>query len=391
MQEHHTVDTDTEGDVEQRATGPQTSTQVQASLMKIPAAPLLERMAAVELRPLSVIKDQATELRPWFFEEIMPSGAFLITGRSKIGKSWLLLQLAISAAKASDFLGFPALGKFTVWYIASEDDTARIKSRAAAFGLTDWPDNVLFTTREDLRQLAAQFAPEYTLVEWMRMYLRGRPDIKIVIADTEATIRAAWGHESKKVRSETSVTRKDYAEVSEMDAMAIDLGIWLGLVNHTSKRRAMQWLDIHETINRTNVALAGASGSIVLSDTPDRDPNDSESKLRVLGIRGRDISKEYLLAIEQEQGNVYFTCHGPYVVHVQSQNEKEILTELEQLDKETPDSWHTAHDLAEGLGMKVWAVQKAISRMMRREINVTWKGRTVETKRRLGIRFLPEG
>lgn len=344
------------------------------------------------LRPPSLadIHGKETVSRPWFFESIAPAGAFLFTGRSKVGKSWLLMQLSLAAATCGTFLGFAALGKFDVLYIASEDDAARIKTRVSAFGLHEFPANVQVMTRAELTAYAKRFAPYFSLTEFLKGFLGQRPNIKIVILDTESTIRLAWNHETPRVEEEKSVTRKDYAEVSEMDALAIDLGIFLALVNHTSKRKAMQWLDIHETINRTNTAMAGASGSFVISDPPDKDPNDTASKLRVLGIRGRDIHDEFLLAIEQREGSPAFHNLGAYTAHAQSQTETEILEALGELSEdESAGGWQTARDIADHLGKKTVAVQRAITRMMKKG-EIVHNKRRVETRQRLGIRFVPD-
>jgi hypothetical protein len=294
----------------------------------------------------------------------------------------------LCAARGQSFLGFEALGAFDCLYIASEDDEARIKSRALALGVETFPDNVQIITRDKLQELARDYAKHLTLAEFLRAFLKARSRIKIVIVDTESTIRAAWGHETVAIDQQKSVTRKDYAEVSEMDAIAIDLGVFIGLVNHTSKRKAMQWLDIHETINRTNVAMAGASGSFVLSDPPDKDPNDTESRLRVLGIRGRDITDEYLFGLEQGQGIPAFKNLGKYTLVQQTLVEREILETLKELDEEEPNQWHKAADIAQEIGKKVFAVQKAISRMMKKG-PVTVGGRKVETRKKLGIRIIP--
>lgn len=356
--------------------------------MRLKADHGLEPPATITLPTLSEIQNAETDARPWFIENIMPSGAFLITGRSKVGKSWFLMQMVLAASRGEPFLGFESLGKFDCLYIASEDDAARIKSRVQAFGLDSFPANVQVMTRAELTKVARQYAAHMTLAQFLRAYLKGNPHIKIVILDTESTIRAAWGHETQAIEAQKSITRKDYAEVSEMDAIAIDLGLFIGLVNHTSKRKAMQWLDIHETINRTNVAMAGASGSFVLSDPPDKDPNDTESRTRVLGIRGRDIIDEYLLVLEQGQGIPSFKNLGPFQLVQQTKLERQILDTLKELDEDAPGGWHKAADIANEMGVKFGGIQRAITRMMKKG-PVTVEGRQVETRKKLGIRIVP--
>ncbi|MCE7902882.1 MAG: hypothetical protein DYH20_09580 [Gammaproteobacteria bacterium PRO9] len=62
--------------------------------------------STIEAPSLADLISLPTVPRTWFFESIIPAGAFLIVGRPKVGKSWLLLQLALAAAGGQSFLGY---------------------------------------------------------------------------------------------------------------------------------------------------------------------------------------------------------------------------------------------------------------------------------------------
>src|SRR5690606_2309178 len=257
----------------ERNTGnPKAQPGTDLSIIQLPKAQSLAAIMATE-----------PEYREWFFEEILPAGAFLIVGRPKVGKSWLLMQLAICAASCCDFLGFSALGQVGVLYVTPEDDRTRIKLRFQRFNI-DPPASMEIIEREDFNKLAAQFSDRLTLGQYVDLYLTQNPSIKFVFLDTESTCRNIWEGENGGSR-EKAITKKDYAEVREFDSIALKHRVFIGLVNHTAKRRNGTWFDIHELINRTNTALAGASGSIVLADPPGHDPMNTESRVRVLGIR----------------------------------------------------------------------------------------------------------
>lgn len=64
---------------------------------------------AINIPSLADVSATTVPPRTWFFEQIIPAGAFLIVGRPKIGKSWLLLQLAIATARRQSFLGYQNL------------------------------------------------------------------------------------------------------------------------------------------------------------------------------------------------------------------------------------------------------------------------------------------
>lgn len=345
-------------------------------------------LAGLPMRPLSDILTGDHASPDWFIEGIVPQGCFLIVGRPKIGKSWLNLQIAMTLACGGQFMGHTALGAFDVLYIAAEDDPGRIAMRFQKYRSSEAPANLKFICRDDLSRLAAKFAENYSIAEFIDGMLCENPKIKALIIDTESTVRAVW--DGGSVRRDMSVTRNDYAEVREFDEIAHRRRVWIGLVNHTAKRRTSDWVDIHELINRTNTALAGASGSIVLADPPHisirRDP------CKVLGIRGRDINGDSLLAVRQDDYGI-FQSLGPYEEHMQTETELDILEALESMAETEPDAWKTSKQLAIYLSKSGGSVQRAITRMIKAR-RVSWRGKNgtwiIETLKGKGLRLIPK-
>src|SRR5690606_4874991 len=252
----------------------------------------------------------------------------------------------ICAASCCDFLGFSALGQVGVLYVTPEDDRTRIKLRFQRFNI-DPPASMEIIEREDFNKLAAQFSDRVTLGQYVDLYLTQNPSIKFVFLDTESTCRNIWEGENGGSR-EKAITKKDYAEVREFDSIALKHRVFIGLVNHTAKRRNGTWFDIHELINRTNTALAGASGSIVLADPPGHDPMDTDSRVRVLGIRGRDINGDHLLAIEQQKDGT-FTALGNWSEYAVTEVQEQICTAILEINEESPGQWITSKEVAKWL------------------------------------------
>lgn len=338
----------------------------------------------LDIPSLAQIMGMTTDGREWFFEEILPAGAFLIVGRPKVGKSWLLFQLALDAAMCRKFLDYEALGEFGVLYFAAEDDYARIQSRFRNFRIDAPPTNLHIVVREQLEGMAKIYSENFTLGEFLDAYLKSHPRIKFVFIDTEATCRHVW-EGANGGSAEQSITRKDYAEVREFDSIALKYSCFIGLVNHTSKRRNGTWFDIHELINRTNTALAGASGSIVIADPPGHDPMDSESRVRVLGIRGRDINGEHLIAIEQRQTGEFVSL-GKWTGYVQSESETEICDALIEINSDSPGQWIKAKEVGAWINKSGGSVSKAISRMISAG-RIRYKDYRIETKKSQGIKL----
>lgn len=364
----------------QAAKWEQGAVKIPAAEDKSPPSADDEPIAIPTLQEINVME---VRYRPWFYQQLLTSGAFLITGRPKVGKSWLLMQLAISAARGEEFLGFECAGAEHCLYIACEDDHARIKIRSQSFG--DVPGGVHVLVREQLMHLAERYAEKFTFVEFLRHYLLQNPIIKLVFIDTEEASRQLWGHASvNAIANAHNPVRKDYAEVVEFDKLGLDLGVFVGLVNHAGKRKPGAVIDYHEMINRTNTAAAAASGSFVVADPPGHDPHETESKTRIFAVRGRDIPKEHLLAIEQPEGKSYFVSLGKYSLHKQTQTELAILEALETVPVET---WTTAKELAPMAEISAGAAQRCISRMMKAGRG-RYKIYHVETKPKKGIRLV---
>ncbi len=319
--------------------------------------------------------------RTWFFDQIIPAGAFLYVGRPKIGKSWFLMQLALAYSKGEAFLGYNCLEPGGVLYIAAEDDAARMKERFSITGQMIPPNNLHVMVGEQFRALADQYG-HLRLVEFLDGYLRAHPEVKMVLGDTEATMRAIWDGAGKG----QDIKAKDYGETREFDRLALEHGAFVLLVNHTAKRRSGGYLDLHELINRTNVALAGCSGSIVMADPPNREVGSDEDKVRILGIRGRDLRDDILLAVEQEATGM-FKSLGTWSAVAATAAEKEILDAVLELHQEAPHGWIKSKTIAEAIGKQAGTVQKTITRMLKANHDV-WQGYRIETRASKGLRLV---
>jgi AAA domain/Domain of unknown function (DUF6371) len=344
------------------------------------------------LRPLSlgtladVIGGTYEPKTPLFADDknaILFPGAYLIVGRPKIGKSWLLLQLALCTTQGDHFLGMVPMRKdIGALMICAEDDEARIKGRLQALGVGMAPRNCYVVTNEEFRFIAQQRSQYQTFPEFLDQWLTENPTVKLIIVDTETTCLQTWLGEKVTTEQNRQITEKDYKQTRRFDDLALKHHAIIGLVNHTSKRKG-EMFDIHELINRTNTALAGASGSLVLADMPDADPLDPSNKQRILGARARDMKDDLMLCVQQEKDLPLFTCLGEYIAVQQTQNEKMILEAVEEFQQEDQISgrYYNTAEISEHLGIKRQSVKRAITRMLDKPTGKMWKQCLVEVKR----------
>lgn len=343
------------------------------------AAQLIEQARTMCFSSLSEVVTCATAPKAPLIRDLLYPGAWLLVGRPKIGKSWLLLQLALAFAEGGSFLGYNCeTAGAEVLCIFAEDDDARIKSRLIALGVARAPSTCHLVNQVALRDLAARFADHLTFVEFLALWLSSHPTVRLVLVDTETTVRQIW-QSGTPTEHYSRVVETDYSQTRAFDELALQRQLAILLVNHASKLKSGEWHDIHELINRSNTALAGASGSIALADPPDADRFNPKQKTRVLGIRGRDLKEDVLLAVHQSEVMPYFVSDGEYAEVRQSQTEAELLEALEQLMLEAPDRFVSAEEIGDAVGKTRGTVKRALSRMFKKG-RTTWKRQRVTVK-----------
>lgn len=328
---------------------------------------LAERFkAAGQVKPptLADIHGQTyDEPRPVIREFLYP-GAWLLVGRPKVGKSWMLLQLALAVAEGGTFLGFHCQ-QSEVLTLFSEDTDRRIKQRLDALGVANAPEGCHVFNRSNLAELARDFAEDMSFENWLLLWLKQHPKVRLVVVDTEVTCRQVWTGECQA--NTTKVTESDYKATRQFDEIALMRDVSILLVNHASKQRGGKLLDLHEMINRSMTAVAGASGSIVLADPPGADPLDTEQRMRVLAVRGRDLDADKMLAVHQEKDVPYFLSDGVYREVVQSKAEDQIMEALREVSEQLgDDDYAKSNEIAARTDMTQSTVRQYLCRMARK-------------------------
>lgn len=199
--------------------------------------------------------------RPCIIENLLPAGTYLLAGAPKIGKSFLVLQMAYQVSAGEPFLGFPSR-QGTVLYLALEDTYERLQKRLAQMTERDSPDLVLSVLADTL---------EEDLLEHLENFLFEYPETVLVIIDTLQRIRGRT--------PDNGSYAADYDTIAKLKAFSDQRGIALLLVHHTRKEGAE---DVFDTISGTNGILGAADGALVLH----KDKRTSGDA--ILNVVGRD-------------------------------------------------------------------------------------------------------
>lgn len=205
---------------------------------------------------------------------LLPQGLSIFCGASKIGKSWLMLDLAIKVAKGEPMWGL-ATHQSDVLYLTLEDTITRVQERLYKL-VDEAPSN--------LRIAVACEKIGKGLEEQINTALNEYPQTKLIIIDTFQKVRNAGG----SVRD--GIYAVDYADVTALKEIADKNKIAVMFVHHLRKVK-----DLDDPFNDVSgsTGIAGAADTMLILN---RSRNDKNANLLV---SGRDINyQEFSLNFE---------------------------------------------------------------------------------------------
>ena len=220
------------------------------------------RITQLETITAASLMDKQFDPQHELIEGMLAPGLYILAGASKIGKSWLVLQIAHCVS-----MGLPLwerkVQKCDVLYLALEDTERRIQKRLMRIcgGETG---TIAFATEAEV--LGRGFEEQVT------NYLHNHPQSKLVIVDTLIKVR--------EMNSRGSAYADDYATMTAFKRIADRYGITMLIVHHTRKQEAN---DIMDMISGTTGIMGCADGAMVLERPMRRAPRGS------ISMTGRDF------------------------------------------------------------------------------------------------------
>lgn len=211
----------------------------------------------------------------YIVNNLLPQGLSIFCGASKIGKSWLMLDLANKVAKGEPMWGLTT-HQCDVLYLTLEDTITRVQKRLYKL-VDEAPPN--------LRIAVACEKIGKGLEEQINAALNEYPNTKLIIIDTFQKVRNAGG----SVRD--GMYAVDYADVSALKEIADKNKIAVMFVHHLRKVK-----DLDDPFNDVSgsTGIAGAADTIFIMSRARSDKNAD------LIVSGRDINyQEFELLFDQ--------------------------------------------------------------------------------------------
>ena len=228
---------------------------------------------------LDELMDNVFEGKSAVIENLLYTGAYILAGAPKIGKSFLVAQIAHHVSTGQDLWGYK-VHQGTVLYLALEDDFQRIQSRMfMMYGVND-TSNLHFAT--------AAGKIGNGLDEQLGNFMREHPDTKLIIIDTIQKIRELGG--------EAYSYASDYEIIGRIKQFADQHCICVLTVHHTRKQRAD---DSFETISGTTGLLGCADGSLLMQK---KKRTEMDATIKVVG---RDQPDQILYLKKDPQTQIW--------------------------------------------------------------------------------------
>jgi AAA domain len=241
---------------------------------------------------------------------LIPEGLCLLVSRPKLGKSWLVLDVAIATAASRFVLGELTPASGDALYLALEDGRRRLQRRLMKLLPSGtWPPGLTFAT------------------EWPRSDQGGLSDIegwikssknpRLVIVDTLAQFR--------KIATGKDVYLEDSVAISGLQKLASKYNLTIIVVHHDRKSVAD---DVFDTVSGS-LGLTGAADTIAIMKR--------QGGAVTLHVRGRDV-EEAEKALQFDKATCRWTILGEASEVRRSDERGRVLTALEDAGEPLPIS-----------------------------------------------------
>ena len=224
---------------------------------------------------LNELFDNVYESRPSIIDGLLYAGTYFLAGAPKIGKSFLVAQIAYHVGTGQPLWGYE-VHQGSVLYLALEDGHERLQKRMfRMFGVEDVSKLHFAINAKQLGNgLDAQ----------LEKFVREHPDTRLIIIDTLQKVRELSG--------EAYSYRDDYQIIGQLKQLADKFKLCMLVVHHTRKSPAN---DEFDRISGTTGIYGCADGAFVLSKERRTD------SAATMSVSGRDQPDQCLHLVRDEE------------------------------------------------------------------------------------------
>ena len=320
----------------------------------------------IHVMTLSELYDTVYENKLPIIDGLLYAGVYLFVGAPKVGKSFLMAQLAYHVSTGKSMWEYN-VHKYDVAYFALEDDFARIQKRLYRMFGSERNDNLLFATKVD--------SINGVLEQQLNSFQQTHPNVKLIIIDTLQKIRES---------SSDYNYGNDYQVISKLKEFADSRGLCLLLVHHTRKQKSEDNFDM---ISGTNGLLGAADGAFILYK------DKRTSNTATLEISGRDQQEQKLILVKNSE-TLYWELQSKETELWKEPPEPLLEAIAEFITAENADWAGTATELLEktNLNIPVNSITKRLNVNAGRlfnEYGIIYKSSRTHDGRRIELHYQP--
>ena len=315
---------------------------------------------------LDELMEQVFQGKAAVVENLLYTGAYILAGAPKIGKSFLVAQIAYHISSGRPLWGYQ-VRQGTVLYLALEDDEGRLQRRMYRMFGVEGANSLYFATNAKLIGSG--------LDGQLENFVQVHRDTRLFVIDTLQKVR-------ETVNDSYSYS-SDYDVIGKLKQFADKHGVCVLIVHHTRKQPAG---DSFEMISGTTGLLGCADGALLMQKEKRTDGKAT------LDIVGRD----------QPDQRLYLAKDQEHLVWELERAENELWKQppdpvLEAVSKmvsaENPDWEGSPTELAETLqtDMAVNRLTKHLNVNARRlleEHHVKYENKTKHAGRRIRLTYM---
>ena len=233
---------------------------------------------------LDEVMDNVFEVKSAVIENLLYTGAYILAGAPKIGKSFLVAQIAHHVSTGQDLWGYK-VHQGTVLYLALEDDESRLQRRMFRMFGVEGTSTLHFATSAKMIGSG--------LDEQLEKFVREHSDTKLIIVDTLQKVR--------EMVSDNYSYSSDYEVIGKLKQFADRHGVCILIVHHTRKQPAG---DSFEKISGTTGLSGCADGALIMQKEKRTDGKAT------LEISGRDQPDQRLYLSKDQERLVWLLDHA---------------------------------------------------------------------------------
>lgn len=237
--------------------------------------PLKNNSKALETVSMAELYDSVYPSKPPLIEGLLYPGTYLFVGAPKLGKSFLMAQIAYHISMGVPLWEYPTR-KGTVLYLALEDDYRRLQERLYRMFGTDGADNLFFSVS------AGNLGNG--LDEQLQEFMKQHTDTRLIIIDTLQKVREVGGDNYSYAN--------DYEVITRLKQFADSYGLCILIVHHTRKQGSDDKFDM---ISGTTGLLGAADGAFLLQK------EKRIGNAATLEVSGRDQQEQKLYLLRNPE------------------------------------------------------------------------------------------